>query len=124
MTSSPSILLVEDDEDIQENLQLFLNSEGYSVSAAYNGREALDLLKDGLHPRLILLDLMMPIMSGYEFLQALRSEVYRESVAHPPIVLLSASTDIRIVAEKESLPYLRKPLNLEELLRVLEKHEA
>src|SRR5690349_14013880 len=59
--SMADVLIVEDDPDIREDLAELLRARGYAVSTASNGREALDALSDGEHPRVILLDLMMPV---------------------------------------------------------------
>jgi CheY-like chemotaxis protein len=68
------VLIVEDDEDIRTTTADILLEEGYSVRLAANGKEALGWLRAGLRPCVILLDLMMPVMSGYEFLKTLRAE--------------------------------------------------
>ena len=67
---SSRILVVEDDDEIREAMVLVLEQQGYSVYEARNGREALELLHDGETPRLILLDLMMPVMDGWQFRHA------------------------------------------------------
>ena len=61
------ILIVEDDADVRDTMVQVLESEGFSVRATRDGREALDALRAGLRPRLILLDLMMPVMNGWQF---------------------------------------------------------
>jgi len=62
------VLIVEDDKDLNNAYSIILKNEGHEVVSAFNGREALDKLKD-FSPNLILLDLLMPIMGGLEFLQ-------------------------------------------------------
>src|SRR5262249_61831819 len=62
-----NILIVEDDAATRDALTLVLSDEGYAVSSAANGREAIDLLRQGDAPDLILLDLMMPVMDGWQF---------------------------------------------------------
>ncbi|MEO5970088.1 MAG: response regulator [Bdellovibrionia bacterium] len=69
-----SILVVEDEESIRENFQLLLELEGYSVFTASNGKESLRILKTIEKPCLILLDLLMPVMNGMEFLEAKSQE--------------------------------------------------
>src|SRR5262245_40170839 len=88
--TSRDILLIEDDVDIRTILKDALEWEGYRVYTASNGQEGIDILPEIPAPGLILLDLMMPIMNGWEFADAL--ETY-----HPysdiPIVTISAFSD-------------------------------
>lgn len=71
MNDTATILIVEDDADLNEAYQLILTSAGYSVLSAYNGREALDILDEKeIEPAIIFLDLRMPVMNGIEFLEA------------------------------------------------------
>lgn len=76
------ILIVEDDRDLNAAYSTILQSEGHEVASAYDGKEALDKLKD-FDPQLILLDLLMPIMGGLEFLQH-----YDLLKAHPNVKVL------------------------------------
>lgn len=62
-----TILLVDDNSDILEVIRVILETEGYRVATASNGVEALEQLRDGLVPQLIILDLSMPVMNGWEF---------------------------------------------------------
>jgi DNA-binding NtrC family response regulator len=63
-----SILIVEDDKDLNNAYEIILSNEGYNVTTAFDGRDALNKLKN-FEPQLILLDLLMPIMGGLEFLE-------------------------------------------------------
>src|SRR4051794_28574938 len=86
--SSKLILVVDDDPDLRDTLGQILEDEGYSVAAASNGREALAYLRERPAPSLILLDLMMPVMDGWQF----RSEQRLDSVlAKIPVLVISAS---------------------------------
>jgi CheY-like chemotaxis protein len=69
---TPRILIVEDDDDQRSVLAELLAGAGYDVDVACDGQEAVELLRDGLEPSLILLDLNMPRMDGWSFLQHLR----------------------------------------------------
>jgi len=115
-----NILVVEDDEDIGENVRMLLESEGYQVSVAPNGRAALDTLAhaDPL-PSAILLDLMMPVMNGYEFREA---QLADPRIASVPVVLMTADSH---VAEKTArigaAGALGKPFDIDELLRVVKR---
>jgi len=110
-----AVLLVEDDPDSREALAALLEMSGRQVLSAGNGREAVEHLEKGLRPALILLDLMMPVMSGWEFLE--------ERVRHPewgaiPVVVLSAAAiDEKLAALR--VPYLRKPIDPVALERLL-----
>ncbi len=120
MPGPAHILLVEDDPTIQGAISLLLEREGFRVSCAGNGAEALALLGTGDDPALILLDMMMPVMNGQEF----RVEQHRDArLAAIPVVVLSATFG------SEAWPglppptaVLPKPFDLDQLLEVVEKH--
>jgi len=114
------ILLVEDDQDIQDNLRLFLELEGFSVISAANGQEALDLLRAGSRPSVILLDLMMPVLSGYEFLSK-RKTIEFEDFLDIPVLIMSAATGIEKTAKEFGVEFFRKPLELDLLLTAMHK---
>jgi CheY-like chemotaxis protein len=102
-------MVVEDDDRIRETLRDLLQIEGYEVSTAANGREALDQLSIA-QPDLILLDMLMPTMDGAEFLAAMRRD---RELAGIPVTVLSAS---RIEPCVAMAPCLRKPFDLDDLL--------
>ncbi len=110
-----SILVVEDDEQIAWTLRELLESEGYTVSVASNGREALDLLPSMQSPCLVLLDLMMPVMNGWDFLKI---KVKDMKIAPIPVVVVTAYQNGNVVhhgAER----VMKKPIELETLLAVV-----
>lgn len=112
------ILVVDDDKAIREALEMVLEDEGYAVASAANGREALELLRaSGGLPALILLDLMMPVMNGWEF----REEQQRSAaLAAIPVVVLSADSDVtRKAAALGVAASLNKPVHLDVLLDVV-----
>jgi CheY-like chemotaxis protein len=114
---SRSILLVEDDEDFRVGLAELLRSEGYLVTCAANGLEALEYLRNGAKPNLVLLDLMMPVMSGWDF----RAKMLEESaLASIPVILLSASVSEPDAASLRATAYLNKPFNLDSLLEMID----
>jgi CheY-like chemotaxis protein len=80
------VLLIEDDIKTREIMARTLKKAGWTVSEAGNGQEALDLMESNL-PRLILLDLMMPVMDGFEFLAAMRE---RPEWQHIPVIVITA----------------------------------
>ena len=113
----PSILVVDDDPDILEALSEILESEGFGIQQARNGLEALELVAK-LQPNLILLDLMMPVMDGWEFAERMRG---RSDWAQIPVIVLSADRNIGTKArELGALGYLAKPFELNELLSLVQ----
>jgi two-component system sensor histidine kinase ChiS len=116
-------ILIVDDEAI--NLQVLVNHlslENYVITQAVNGIEALDMIGNGLKPDLVILDVMMPKMTGYEVTQKLR-ETY--SAHELPILLLTAknrSEDIVVGLQNGANDYLTKPVNKRELLARLKTH--
>jgi len=104
------VLVVDDDPDILDALSEILEAEGYDVQRARNGREALQRLEQGL-PDLVLLDLMMPVMDGWEFARSL------DPGARPPIIVLSADRNVSAKAKEiGALGWLAKPFELSDLL--------
>jgi CheY-like chemotaxis protein len=118
MTSeSHPVLIIEDEELIRENFQLLLELEGYSVFTAGNGQEGMEQLRKMTSPCLILLDLMMPVMNGEEFLKAKAAE---QSLALIPVCVLSG------VAKEPDLPgvaaFLPKPVDVFRLLDLIRSY--
>ncbi|MES2802095.1 MAG: response regulator [Bdellovibrionota bacterium] len=114
------ILLIEDDIDIQDNLKAFLEMENFEVEAADNGKQAIELLQKEGRPRLILLDLMMPIMNGYEMLAEMKKQnLFQDQPI--PIILLSAATDIEETAREQVVKFIRKPIALDKLLLTIKE---
>jgi CheY-like chemotaxis protein len=112
-----SVLIVEDDRDIREIIQRILDMEGYDTSTATCGRDALCLLMDRIAtpPDLILLDLMMEGMTGWEFLDEIaRNEPLRQ--VRTPVVVLSASGDASQTAQERGVAFLKKPVDLDVLI--------
>jgi CheY-like chemotaxis protein len=111
------ILIVEDDADIRDALIYLLQSEGYETYQAKNGKEALSQLDGPLKPDLILLDLFMPVMDGFEFrLKQLENPL----IARLPVIVMSADMhDIEKKEQTKVLHYLKKPLQLEDLLAMI-----
>jgi CheY-like chemotaxis protein len=111
-----TILIVEDDVDLQAALAEALEEEGYQVRAAPNGRQALDDLLQGEEPpSLILLDLMMPLMSGWQFLD---ERIRYPGLSGIPVLVLTASTDAR---PRQAAAVLRKPIQPVELFETVRK---
>jgi DNA-binding response OmpR family regulator len=105
------VLVVDDDPDIRELLFTALEDEGFEVVPAGNGQEALTIIET-FRPDVIVLDLMMPVMDGWQFAAELRKR--DEDI---PIVLLSAARDLRTHAKALSAAdIIEKPFDLAELL--------
>jgi len=112
-----SVLIIEDDDDIRETLQQLLELEGYSVRSAANGRQGLDLLPQMGTPCLILLDLMMPVMDGWEFLKVKSGNV---RIAPIPVVVVSALDNAGQI--KDVRGYIKKPIEYNSLMRVVSEY--
>jgi CheY-like chemotaxis protein len=116
-TGRRCVLVVDDDHDIREALTDVLDSEGYAVVTAADGSEALATLRRGTRPDLMLLDLMMPRVSGVEVIDELKKD---ESLREIPIVVCSANRGY----EPDDLgvrDVLRKPVSVDELLAAIER---
>jgi CheY-like chemotaxis protein len=110
------ILVVDDDPDLREFLRLMLTSMGFEVTSAANGQEALDVM-DGYGPDLILLDMKMPVMNGWEFCRALEGRD-----ARPPIVVLTAAPDPACrAAEVHADGWLGKPFEYADLEAIVRR---
>ena len=116
--STQRVLVVDDDQDIRDALCELLRDEGYEVIAVANGEEALTYLKAGNLPCVILLDLMMPVMDGWEFR---RQQTSDPELSKIPVIVITAAGGLRarsIAVEK----VLAKPLHLEQVLDVLHEY--
>ena len=108
------ILVVEDDDDIRDSLKELLEEEGYQVDTAANGEQALNRLR-GEAPQLILLDLMMPVMDGWEFRRHQKADPEMSQV---PVIVLSALDQGR-AAGLDPAAFLKKPLDFDRLLQLV-----
>lgn len=117
MTHLEEILVVEDDPSIRECLVQLLQSEGYQVTSVTNGQEALDYLSSSPRPCLIFLDLMMPVMDGFTFLQKLQE---MENHCHIPVVVSSAVADRKVL--KGPVAVLTKPYQIESILKLAHQY--
>jgi len=111
-----SVLVVEDDPNIRELLQLYLEKEGYAVTLAADGGQGLEKFR-AIQPNLVLLDVMMPVMDGWEVCKAIRAE------SETPIIMLTAKgeTDDKVTGLKSGADdYVTKPFEMKELLARIE----
>jgi CheY-like chemotaxis protein len=114
--TSRKVLIVDDDPNIVGFVRLLLEAEGYAVCTAGNGKEALAAVVEHC-PRVILLDMVMPIMDGWEFSRRLRDEGHGNVV----VVVMSASVDAKKTSSQiGAQAYLAKPFDLDHLLGCLE----
>jgi CheY-like chemotaxis protein len=112
-----TVLVVDDEGDIRRLLREVLREAGLSVVVAENGAEALQLLAD-LHPRLILLDKLMPLMDGSEF-----AAEYTRRPGHAPILALCAARDAaEWAASIGAVGYVTKPFDVEHLVAAVAQH--
>jgi CheY-like chemotaxis protein len=107
-----NILVVEDNDDVREMMAVTLELEGHDVATAVNGRDALEKLHAGRKPCLILLDLMMPVMNGWELQRELEHD---PDLCDVPIVVVSAAT-ADMIRRTEAAAYLPKPVDMDQLL--------
>ena len=112
----PSIMIVEDDRDTREMLGRFLELEGFEVRTAANGQLALNSLKEQGGPSVILLDLMMPVMNGWQFRE--------EQARHPrfagiPVVVLTAAGPREDIPAISADGWLSKPVDFDRLLATI-----
>lgn len=113
------VLIIEDDKDIRETLGELLQSEGFSVRLAEDGEEALSMLKMGVLPDLFLVDLMMPRMSGKEFIMRAHDIPHFKDI---PIIVMSALNNTEALAgELKVSGILQKPLALDELFAMINR---
>jgi len=118
--SAPTLLVVDDDANIARALSNLLEDEGYRVVAAENGKRGLELVEAGLRPNAIILDLMMPVMDGWDFrAEQLKDPAIRET---PVIVLTATGFSRRTIREQfGGVEYLAKPPSTDHLLDTLRR---
>jgi CheY-like chemotaxis protein len=111
-SADPSILIIDDDAESREGLAELLVGKGFSVATALDGADGLTYLRHGHRPKVILLDLMMPGVDGWDF----RAEQKRDdALASIRIIAISAAGKLM-----DADHTLRKPINIEALLKLLE----
>jgi CheY-like chemotaxis protein len=116
------ILLVEDDDDIRAVIVEVLHDAGFDVISAANGREALEKLAQLQPWELIVLDLMMPVMNGWEFR---RAQLADERIRDVPVLLMSGVADAREAQRGlGSAGVLRKPFTVDDLVDAVARERA
>lgn len=109
------ILIVDDEADIRESLQEFFEEEGYEVTTAANGADALHRLEADMLPCVVILDIMMPLVDGNEVYRRMQQD---PRLAHVPVIV-STSDPSRAPA---GVPVMKKPTNLGRLLQAVQEH--
>jgi len=113
-----TILVVEDDDDLREAMAAFLETEGYAIAQAANGADALAYLRNTGRPRLILLDLSMPVMDGWQF----HREVHGDAkLAAIPVVVVSGRRDGERPIPQPASGFVPKPLDPTALLAAVRR---
>jgi CheY-like chemotaxis protein len=112
------VLVVDDDAPIREALLTVLHDDGYATAGAADGREALEFLRNHPPPRVILLDLMMPVMDGWTFL---REQAADPALAAIPVVVITAGSETTAPA-LEGRTVLSKPLKIDDVVAAVKRH--
>ena len=119
--SKKKILLVDDEQDLVDTVKLKLEFEGYEVMACYEGQDCLDKVGK-IKPDIILLDVMMPRLNGYEVCRKLKEDPQTQ---HIPVIMLTAKVqklDQELGAKSGANAYITKPFEFEDLLETLKKY--
>jgi len=116
---SKKLLVIEDDTDIRELLKVALSLEGYDVDTACNGKEAWELLVHmKSRPSVLVLDLMMPIMDGWQFLDKKNNSGQFKDL---PTLIISATSEKRMPIAQGNTVILKKPIDLDEFLQKVQE---
>jgi CheY-like chemotaxis protein len=114
------VLVVEDDEDFRNILQECLEDDGHAVTAAWNRSKALDLLRGGLRPGLIVMDLMMPGVDSETFMKELTTHGCR----NVPVLVISAANSDQVPTPKGAAGRLLKPIDIDTLLDAVRAYDT
>ncbi len=112
-------MVVDDDVDIRETIEDLLSLRGYRVIGAGDGASAMAALKQGARPQVILLDLMMPGLSGEQFR---KQQLADEALASIPVVVLSGARAVDEAARRMNVDSLPKPVELKQLVETVERY--
>lgn len=115
--TNADILLIDDEPDLRECIAELLEGEGYSVTQAENGKTALDLLKSGHTPKVIVLDYMMPVMDGKTFCEHAVKDNHINAI--PIILLTAANVPPETTATMQVASQLEKPIDIDKFLKAV-----
>jgi CheY-like chemotaxis protein len=118
---SNAILVADDDPDILSIVSMSLETRGYTVHKATNGREAVDLAREH-HPDLILMDIMMPVVSGYEAVGELKADEATKDIVIVGLSAKAMATDMERANEVGIDGYITKPFRIAQVLSVVESY--
>ncbi|NLE22431.1 MAG: response regulator [Actinobacteria bacterium] len=114
-----AILVADDDPDILSIVSMSLETQGYTVHKAANGREAVDLAREH-HPDLILMDMMMPVVSGYEAVVELKADASTKDIVIVGLSAKAMATDMERATDVGIDGYITKPFRIAQVLSVVE----
>ena len=121
-TEPKEILIIDDDNRNIFALSAVLKAKGYKVSSALSAQDGINLLRAGSSVRVVLMDMMMPEMDGYEALQLIRGD---ESLRSLPVIAVTAQAmvgDREKCLEAGATDYVSKPIDVDQLLKILETY--
>ncbi len=116
-----SILVADDDPDILSIVSMSLETQGYTVYKAANGREAVDLVRQH-HPDLVLMDMMMPVVSGYEAVTELKADASTRDITIVGLSAKAMATDMERATDVGIDGYITKPFRIAQVLSVVENY--
>jgi CheY-like chemotaxis protein len=116
-----AILVADDDPDILSIVSMSLETQGYTVHKATNGREAVDLARQH-HPDLILMDMMMPVVSGYEAVGELKADATTKDIVIVGLSAKAMATDMERATDVGIDGYITKPFRIAQVLSVVESY--
>jgi CheY-like chemotaxis protein len=116
-----AILVADDDPDILSIVSMSLETQGYTVHKATNGREAVDLAREH-HPDLILMDMMMPVVSGYEAVGELKADTTTRDIVIVGLSAKAMATDMERATDAGIDGYITKPFRIAQVLSVVESY--
>ena len=116
-----AILVADDDPDILSIVSMSLETQGYTVHKATNGREAVDLARQH-HPDLILMDMMMPVVSGYEAVGELKADEVTKDIVIVGLSAKAMATDMERATDVGIDGYITKPFRIAQVLSVVESY--
>ena len=116
-----AILVADDDPDILSIVSMSLETQGYTVHKATNGREAVELARQH-HPDLILMDMMMPVVSGYEAVGELKADASTKDIVIVGLSAKAMATDMERATDVGIDGYITKPFRIAQVLSVVESY--